>query len=106
MYFSEVNHLAHPSSKLTLYLVADTQNGWPSIEYTGVRPQSDTAVASVSNERDYFGLLDEHCIDLKTVVAGGVGWFAHIYSDAQEPGYGIYSASGKLKFPFAPQTSC
>lgn len=82
------------------------ENGWPSVQYSGVRAQSDTAVASVNSERDYFGLLDSHCIDLKTVVDGGVGWFAHIYSDEQEPGYGIYSTSGKLKFPFAPRTQC
>jgi len=36
--------------------------------------------------QDYFVLLDKHCEDLKAVVGGGVGWFAHIYSDNQEPG--------------------
>ncbi|KAH9061297.1 glycoside hydrolase family 17 protein [Lactarius vividus] len=82
------------------------ENGWPSVTSSGVKPQSKSAVASVGNEQEYFGLLDAHCTDLKTVVAGGIGWFAHIYSDAQEPGYGIYSSSGKLKFPFAPRTSC
>jgi exo-beta-1,3-glucanase (GH17 family) len=82
------------------------ENGWPSVTYTGVEPQTDTAVASVSSEQGYFDLLDEHCTDLKSVVSGGIGWFAHIYSDTQELGYGIYTASGKLKFPFAPRTSC
>ena len=71
-----------------------------------MQPQSDTAVASVISEQEYFTLLDSHCTDLKTVVAGGIGWFAHIYSDSMEIGYGIYSTSGKLKFPFAPRTSC
>ncbi|KAH9061301.1 glycoside hydrolase family 17 protein [Lactarius vividus] len=82
------------------------ETGWPSDTSTGGNSQSNTAVASVSNEQEYFGLLDAHCTDLKTVVAGGIGWFAHIYSDVQEPGYGIYGTSGKLKFPFAPRTSC
>ena len=54
----------------------------------------------------YYDLLDQHCEDLKNVVGGGVAWFAHIYSDDQEPGYGIYDSSGNLKFPFAPRTSC
>ncbi|KAH9002064.1 glycoside hydrolase family 17 protein [Lactarius hatsudake] len=105
MYFEEVRHLSTPFSKLTFHLL-HTQTGWPSATSTGVKPQSKTAVASVSNEQGYFGLLDDHCTDLKTVVAGGIGWFAHIYSDVQEPGYGIYDSSGKLKFPFAPRTSC
>ncbi|KAH9176339.1 glycoside hydrolase superfamily [Lactarius sanguifluus] len=82
------------------------ETGWPSDNSNDGKPQSNTAVASVSNEQKYFGLLDEHCTDLKIVVAGGIGWFAHIYSDVQEPGYGIYDSSGKLKFPFAPRTSC
>ncbi|KAI9442198.1 hypothetical protein H4582DRAFT_2054704 [Lactarius indigo] len=37
------------------------ENGWPSVTSTGVKPQSKAAVASVSNEQGYFGLLDEHC---------------------------------------------
>lgn len=51
-------------------------------------------------------MLDSHCEDLKALPCGGVGWFAHIYSDAQEPGYGIYDTNGKLKFNFKPRTSC
>jgi hypothetical protein len=103
------------------------QNGWPSVTSEGVQPNSPNAVASVGSEhvstlhhqsdmstgenltlcyKAYFSLLDQHCNDLKNVVGGGVGWFAHIYSDDQEPGYGIYDSSGKLKFPFAPRTSC
>lgn len=56
--------------------------------------------------QDYFALLDEKCEYLKEVVGGGVGWFAHIYSDEQEPGYGIYNDYGELKFNFNPRTCC
>ncbi|KAG6831507.1 hypothetical protein H0H92_009775 [Tricholoma furcatifolium] len=71
------------------------------------QPSSPSAVANVQNERDYYNLLDSHCADLKAVPGGGVGWFAHIYSDDQEVGYGIYDASEtSLKFSFAPRTSC
>ncbi|KAF4598503.1 hypothetical protein EYR38_006907 [Pleurotus pulmonarius] len=82
------------------------ENGWPSVTSEGVQPNSPDAVANVANEQDYYTLLDQHCKDLKAVVGGGVGWFAHIYSDNQEPGYGIYNSAGKLKFPFSPLTSC
>ena len=51
-------------------------------------------------------LLDENCEFLKQVIGGGVGWFAHIYSDEQEPGYGIYDAFGELKFEFDPRICC
>lgn len=54
----------------------------------------------------YYQLLDDHCPDLKAKPKGGVGWFAHIYSDSQEPGYGIYNENGQLKFPFKPRTAC
>lgn len=54
----------------------------------------------------YFELLDSKCEYLKHVVGGGVGWFAHIYSDNMEPGYGIYNSSGHMKFPFHPRTYC
>ncbi|KAG6864868.1 hypothetical protein C0991_006722 [Blastosporella zonata] len=84
-----------------------SENGWPSVTSPGVQPNSPSAVANVQNEKDYYTLLDNHCPDLKAVAGGGVGWFAHIYSDNQEPGYGIYDASETtLKFPFAPRTSC
>lgn len=54
----------------------------------------------------YYQVLESHCEYLKTVPGGGVGWFAHIYSDDQENGYGIYDLSGHLKFPFSPKTHC
>ncbi|KAF9447196.1 glycoside hydrolase family 17 protein [Macrolepiota fuliginosa MF-IS2] len=82
------------------------ENGWPSVTSPGVQPNSPDAVADVQNEHDYYVLLDSHCQDLKKVVGGGVGWFAHIYSDNQEPGYGIYDKNGVLKFAFSPRTSC
>ena len=64
-----------------------------------MQPNSPDAVADVPNEHGYYILLDQHCEDLKAVVGGGIGWFAHIYSDDQEPGYGIYDDDGNLKFP-------
>jgi len=82
------------------------ENGWPSVTSEGVQPNSPDAVADIQNEHDYYVLLDAHCEELKETVGGGVGWFAHIYSDNQEPGYGIYNESGRLKFPFSPRTSC
>ena len=71
-----------------------------------MQPNSGAAVANVANERGYYQLLDDHCEDLKAQPGGGVGWFAHIYSDNMEPGYAIYNTSGHLKFPFAPRTEC
>lgn len=82
------------------------ENGWPSTTYEGVSANSKAAVSSVSSEQGYFDMLDSKCTTLKAAAGGGVGWFAHIYSDDQEPGYGILNGSGKLKFPFAPRTSC
>ncbi|KAF9230883.1 glycoside hydrolase family 17 protein [Melanogaster broomeanus] len=82
------------------------ENGWPSVTSPGVQPNSPNAVASVSSEQQYYQMLDSHCTDLKNITNGGVGWFAHIYSDNQEPGYGIYDVNGKLKFSFLPRTSC
>ena len=70
------------------------------------KPNSAGAQASVTQEKNYFDNLDANCEFLKSVPGGGIGWFAHIYSDNQEPGYGIYNSSGHLKFPFAPRTSC
>ncbi|KAF8900539.1 glycoside hydrolase superfamily [Mucidula mucida] len=80
-----------------------SENGWPSVTSQGVQPNSPNAVSNVDNERDYYTLLDSHCWYFKNV---GVGWFAHIYSDNQEPGYGIYDVNGRAKFWFRPQTSC
>ncbi|KAK0448908.1 glycoside hydrolase superfamily [Desarmillaria tabescens] len=83
-----------------------SQNGWPSVTYQGVQPNSPNAVSDVQNESDYYKLLASKCSTLKNIQGGGVGWFAHIYSDAQEPGYGIYDVNGNLKFDFNPLTSC
>ncbi|KAF8502281.1 glycoside hydrolase superfamily [Russula emetica] len=96
--------ISHGSGK-KIYL---DENGWPSTDQgiANIKPQSPTAVASVGSEQAYYQLLDARCEYFKYVVGGGVGWFAHIYSDLQEPGYGIYNASGMLKFPFAPRTNC
>ncbi|KAG7089979.1 hypothetical protein E1B28_011603 [Marasmius oreades] len=83
-----------------------SENGWPSTTYPGVEPNSPLAVADVPNEKAYYDLLDSQCEYFKTAPNGGVGWFAHIYSDNQEPGYGIYGKDGQLKFAFQPRTSC
>ncbi|KAK0458407.1 glycoside hydrolase superfamily [Desarmillaria tabescens] len=83
-----------------------SENGWPSVTSEGVQPNSPNAVADIQNESDYYKLLDSMCSYFKAVQGGGVGWFAHIYSDAQEPGYGIYDDNGNLKFDFSPATSC
>ncbi|KAK2463184.1 hypothetical protein APHAL10511_004839 [Amanita phalloides] len=82
------------------------ENGWPSVTSPSVEPNSPSAVANVQNEHDYFVLLDNHCEYLKAIVGGGVGWFAHIYSDNQEPGYGVYNKGGEMKFGFNPRTHC
>jgi len=83
-----------------------SENGWPSKTYSGVKPNSPNAVANVHNEEGYYQLLDAHCNDFKAVAGGGVGWFAHLYSDSQEPGYGIYDDGGDLKFSFSARISC
>ncbi|KAH6909232.1 B-(1-6) glucan synthase [Coprinopsis sp. MPI-PUGE-AT-0042] len=84
------------------------------------QPNSPYAVASVQMEQvscsrptsrlaihqDYFDLLDSKCTEFKNMPGGGVGWFAHIYSDYQEPGYGLYKTDGNMKIRFAPKTSC
>ncbi|KAG2129837.1 glycoside hydrolase superfamily [Suillus bovinus] len=82
------------------------ENGWPSVTSPGVQANSILAQCSVANEEAYFSMLDSHCEDLKLGPQGGIGWFAHIYSDEQEPGYGIYDDKGNKKFPFKPRTSC
>ncbi|KAF5393590.1 hypothetical protein D9757_000008 [Collybiopsis confluens] len=63
-----------------------SENGWPSTTYPGVEPNSPNAVADVQNEQDYYNLLDSQCSYFKNVRGGGVGWFAHLYSDNMEPG--------------------
>ncbi|KAN0090824.1 glycoside hydrolase family 17 protein [Tylopilus felleus] len=82
------------------------ENGWPSVTSSSVQPNGPNAVASVSSEQEYYQLLDGRCGYFKNAPGGGIGWFAHIYSDNQEPGYGIYDTNGNLKFPFSPRTSC
>ena len=103
MYFSQV--CLSPFFSLDSYSFV-YQNGWPSTTYPGVEPNSPDAVADIPNEQGYYALLDAHCQDFKTAPNGGVGWFWHIYSDNQEPGYGLYTTRGQLKFPFAPKTHC
>ena len=70
------------------------------------KPNSAGAQASVTQEKNYFDNLDANCEFLKSVPGGGIGWFAHIYSDDMEDGYGILDTSGKPKFNFAPRTHC
>lgn len=83
------------------------QCGWPSTHYPGVEPNSPNAVSSVKEEQNYFALLESKCAQFKTMNGNGVGWFYHIYSDSQEPGYGFYDVSGKPKFsPFKPSLFC
>ncbi|KAL4080311.1 glycoside hydrolase family 17 protein [Scleroderma yunnanense] len=82
------------------------ENGWPSVTSPGVQPNSALAVADIPSESAYYTMLDSHCQDLKNAPQGGIGWFAHIYSESQEPGYGIYDSDGQLKFDFKPRTSC
>ncbi|KAH7924625.1 hypothetical protein BV22DRAFT_1105363 [Leucogyrophana mollusca] len=94
--------IAHGNGKKMYF----DENGWPSVTSSGVEPNSAHADASVNNEQGYFTLLDSHCEDLKKAPGGGIGWFAHIYSDDQEPGYGIYNDNGQTKFTFAPRTHC
>ena len=50
-------------------------------------------------------LLDSKCLYFKEI-NNGIGCFAHIYSEAMEPEYGVLDDSGKLNFPFSPKTSC
>ncbi|KAI0305743.1 hypothetical protein B0F90DRAFT_1815321 [Multifurca ochricompacta] len=64
-------------------------------EWLAIRPVGERATAKWSRDRQ-----------CKHRIGGGIGWFAHVYADDQEPGYGIYTASRKPKFPFAPKTYC
>jgi hypothetical protein len=97
------------------------------VTYSGVKPNSPNAVADVKNEQvslssptsllcqthtddpsfqhvqAYYTLLDSQCDYMKS---NGVAWFFHLYSDSQEPGYGLYTTAGKTKFKFKPQTVC
>ncbi|KAN0090826.1 glycoside hydrolase family 17 protein [Tylopilus felleus] len=82
------------------------ENGWPSVTSSSVQPNSPNAVASISSEQEYYQMLDSHCEDFKTAPGGSIGWFAHVYSDLQDVGYGIYNVNRTTKFPFQPRTSC
>ncbi|PWN37625.1 B-(1-6) glucan synthase [Meira miltonrushii] len=102
---NDMNYFLQHTSNKKIYW---SENGWPSTHdcNAGVCPNSPNAVSSVASEQAYYDLLDSKCSTMKTYPQGGVGWFAHIYSDSQEPGYGIYDVNGKLKFNFKPRTSC
>ncbi|KAK0212163.1 glycoside hydrolase superfamily [Desarmillaria ectypa] len=100
---TDMNWFIANGEGIKIYL---TENGWPSVTYQGVQPNSPNAVADIQNESDYYKLLYLKCSYFKTVPGGGAGWFAHIYSDIQEPGYGIYNVRGNLKLTFNPATSC
>lgn len=90
----------HSQGKKTYW----SENGWPSEhDCPGVCPNSPDAVSNVKNEKEYFDTLDNHCSYFKK---NNIGWFAHIYSDEQEPGYGIYDTNHKRKFKFHPKTEC
>jgi len=79
------------------------ENAWPSKQGSGVKANSQKAVASVAQEHAYFDLLDSKCSYFKLQ---NISWFMHLYSDAMESEYGLYDVSGKMKFPFQPKTSC
>lgn len=102
---NDMNFFLQKTSNKKIYW---SQNGWPSSHdcNAGVCPNSKNAVSNVASEKAYYDLLDSKCTTIKSYPLGGVGWFAHIYSDTQEPGYGIYDVNGKLKFDFKPRTSC
>ncbi|KAF8193391.1 hypothetical protein BJ912DRAFT_1031166 [Pholiota molesta] len=80
-----LNYFIDNGNNKKIYL---SQNGWPSTTYSGVEPNSPSAVAD-----NYYKLLDDNCAYFKDVAGGG-------------PGYGIYGTNGALKFPFSPKTSC
>lgn len=92
----------HGNGKKILF----TQTGWPSNKdvWPGNNPN---VVASVKQEKAYFDMLDQNaCGFMKDAPQGGVGWFAHIWSDNDMPGWGILDYSGNPKFSFKPKTSC
>ena len=99
------NDLTWINSKVNGKKVVLTENGWPSMQSGSTRSSSPNAVSNVQQEQDYFDLLDSKCSQLKSNPGGGIGWFAHLYSEDQGAGYGILD-NGKLKFPFSPKTSC
>ncbi|KAI6030056.1 hypothetical protein EDC04DRAFT_2898701 [Pisolithus marmoratus] len=110
IYFSQKNTMVAVMDTLKEFISLTTifslQNGWPSVTSPGVEPNTPNAVASVSSEQAYYQMLDGQCEAMKKGPHGGIGWFAHAYSDQQAYGYGIYDSQGQLKFPFQPRTSC
>lgn len=99
------NDLKWINSKANGKKIIFSENGWPSMESGSTRSSSPGAVSNVEQEKAYFDLLDSKCTVLKENPGGGIGWFAHLYSEDQGAGYGILD-NGKLKFPFSPKTSC
>lgn len=84
-----------------------TQTGWPS-SATVWKANSPRADPSVHSEEAYFRMLDKLACEgfLKDGPQGGVGYFAHIWSDAQLDGWGILRGDGTPKFSFKPRTTC
>lgn len=87
-----------------------TQTGWPS-DAKVWPPNSKNAIASVRQEARFFRLLDTLACrqTMRTGPKGGLGWFAHIWTDSMLPGWGILEgdgSSGKAKFNFRPRVSC
>ena len=82
-----------------------SKNSWPEQAPPSTTAVSPTAVASLQQMQDYFGLLDSNCVTRKSNAGGGVAWFAHVYSLDQEINYGILK-DGQPQFPFSPHTSC
>ncbi|KIM80532.1 glycoside hydrolase family 17 protein [Piloderma croceum F 1598] len=79
------------------------ENAWPSEQGSGVKANSQKAVASVSQQQAYFDLLDSKCSYFKQ---HKIGWMFHVYSNDMESEYGLYGDNGKILFPFHPKTSC
>lgn len=80
-----------------------TQTGWPSNDSVW-KANTPTAVASVASQKAYFELLDSQCRNFKD--NGRVGYFYHIWSDAQLNGWGLLDWNGNPKFQFNPRTAC
>ncbi|SGZ32781.1 BQ5605_C040g11914 [Microbotryum silenes-dioicae] len=83
-------------------IIRMTQTGWPS-DQSVWKANTPTAVSSILSQASYYALLDSKCSWFNA--NGGIGWFAHIYSDDSLPGWGLLN-NGNLKFPFAPKSSC
>ncbi|PWN41898.1 glycoside hydrolase [Ceraceosorus guamensis] len=99
---SDLNYLKKqgPDKKIII-----TQTGWPSNADVW-KANSAAAQANVAQSKAYFDLLDDKCEDFKQGPKGGVGWFAHIWSDDGLPGWGVVGYDGKAKFEFKARTTC